>query len=278
MPDWTWDETLFAGSAKYYDFGRLPYAPGLAEALAESLNLDGTGRLLDLGCGPGTIALKVAHFFEEVVGLDADRDMLAQAERLAAERGVANARWVHLRAEDLPGNLGTFRVITFAQSFHWMVRDQVAAAMLAMLEPGGAAVHVDSRAQNGVAPPPDAQFPGQPEAAIAELVRAYLGPERRAGQGIRNASPGDEDEVLRWAGFVGPDVVVVPDGRLLERSVDEVVAERFSSSGSAPHLFRDRMPQFEADLRRLLLAESPAGRFCVQLPDNQLKIWRPTLS
>src|ERR1700759_5374198 len=40
---WSWDETLFAGSAGYYERGRVPYAPGLAGALARSLELDGRG-------------------------------------------------------------------------------------------------------------------------------------------------------------------------------------------------------------------------------------------
>jgi hypothetical protein len=42
---WEWDETLFSGSAPCYRRGRLPYAPGLAEALTEALALDGRGRL-----------------------------------------------------------------------------------------------------------------------------------------------------------------------------------------------------------------------------------------
>ena len=57
-------------------------------------------------------------------------------------RGVENVDWVHLRAEELPGDLGTFRVVTFAQSFHWMQRERVAATVREMLEPGGAWVHV----------------------------------------------------------------------------------------------------------------------------------------
>ena len=46
---------LFAGAAGYYEQGRLPYAPGLADAFARPLALDGQGRLLDVGCGPGTV-------------------------------------------------------------------------------------------------------------------------------------------------------------------------------------------------------------------------------
>jgi hypothetical protein len=49
---------------------------------------------------------------------------------------------------------------------------------------------------------------------------------------------------------------------------------RFSSSSTAPHLFGDRQDGFEADLRALLLDASPSGRFSVQLPDNELRIWR----
>ena len=44
---WSWDESLFAGTARYYEQGRTPYAPGLADAFARSLALDGQGRLLD---------------------------------------------------------------------------------------------------------------------------------------------------------------------------------------------------------------------------------------
>ena len=98
----------------YYTQGRLPYAEGLADALRSRLSLDGQGRLLDVGCGPGIVTLRLAHLFEEVVGLDPDRDMLAEAERRAVIAAVANTRWVRMRAEELPGALGRFRVVAFA--------------------------------------------------------------------------------------------------------------------------------------------------------------------
>src|SRR5215472_6925633 len=98
---WQWDETLFQGSAAYYERGRLPYPAGMADTLAAVLALDGRGRLIDVGCGPGTVALRLAHLFEEVVGLDADAEMLAEAERRAGELGIANARWVRALAEEL---------------------------------------------------------------------------------------------------------------------------------------------------------------------------------
>ena len=147
-----------------------------------------------------------------------------------------NARWVEGRAEDLPAGLGTFGVVTFAASFHWM--DQ------------------------------------PPVERIAELRRVPLGQERRAGRGIRNSSPGDEAAVFRAAGFAGPELVVVSDGRTIVRSADDLVAETFSLSSTAPHLFGDRQSHFEADLRGVLAEASRDGAFAVRLPDNELKIWR----
>ncbi len=271
--EWEWDETLFAGAAAYYDRGRLPNSPGLANAFEDTFELDGQGRLLDVGCGPGTVTLPLAGLFREAVGVDADAEMIREARRLAAERGLMNGRWFQRRAEELPADLGRFNVVTFAASFHWMDRALVAGIIRAMLErPHGAVVHVDNRHQDSLAP--DDDHPAPPIERIAELRRAYLGQNRRAGQGIRNSSPGDEAAVFRAAGFAGPELVVVPDGRTIIRSADDLVAETFSLSSTAPHLFGDRLSQFECDLRRLLAAASPDGVFAVRLPDNELKIWR----
>jgi SAM-dependent methyltransferase len=273
--NWTWDETVFRGTAQYYRKGRYPYAPGLADVLARQLNLDGRGRLLDVGCGPGSVTLLFAPLFERVVGVDSDAEMVSEARRAAAEVHAANVECLQMRAEQLPDDLGSFRVITFAQSFHWMDRARVAAVAREMLDPRGAVVHVDMWHRH----PPDARpsdlFPSVPEEAIDALRVQWLGPHRRAGQGLRNTSPSGEDEVFQAAGFAPEEIVVVPDGRVLERSIDDVTAWGLSMSSTAPHLFGDQLEEFEHDLRTLLVAASPAGRFSVRLSDNRLRIHRP---
>jgi hypothetical protein len=62
-PGWVWDESLYGGSASYYAQGRLPYPAAMAQALRVELALDGRGRLLDVGCGPGSAALVFAPLF-----------------------------------------------------------------------------------------------------------------------------------------------------------------------------------------------------------------------
>lgn len=276
-PEWTWDETLFGGSARYYRAGRFPYPAELATAFQEELGLDGRGRLLDVGTGTGEIALLLAPLYDEVVGLDADADMVEEARRQARRQGHPNTTWVNARAEELPLDLGTFRTATFAQSFHWMDRELVAATVLQMLEPGGAWVHVDTKTHRGAATGERLSYPQPPWSELDDLVKLHLGPFRRAGQGTRQTSPSGESEIMLAAGFAGPRRRVVASERVVERSEDEIVASVFSMSGSAPHLFDSRLAEFEQDVREILRGASPAGRFCEVAEATQLVIWtRPS--
>jgi len=180
--EWTWDPTLYAGSARFYADGRVAYPAALADALTDELGLDGTGRLLDVGCGPGSLTLLLADRFAEGVGIDADADMVDEARERARRAGVGNIEWVAMRGEELPGALGMFRVASFAQSFHWMQRDRVARAVRSMLAPGGACVHVDATTHQGVGDDAELPHPRPPRAEINALVGRYLGSQRRAAR------------------------------------------------------------------------------------------------
>jgi hypothetical protein len=157
-----------------------------------------------------------------------------------------------------------------------MDRPRDASCVREMLDVDGAVVQVDlwhTSPPNQVLP--NGPYPPIPEAAIDELRRRWLGPDRRAGRGFRNSSPDGEDAVFQASGFAPEELVIVPDDRVLERSVDDVVAWVLSTSSSAPHLFRDRLDDFIRDLRGVLLDVSPEGRFSVALSDNRLRFRRP---
>jgi SAM-dependent methyltransferase len=271
---WTWDPSLYAGSAGYYAVGRAPYPQQLADVLADRLRLDSSGRLVDVGCGPGSLTLLLAPHFAEVVGVDADAEMLAVAGRLAGERGLGNVHWRQLRGEDLPADLPPADVVIFAQSFHWMDRPRVAAAVRRMLAPGGALVHVSAMTHQGVDTDAALPYARVPYEAVNQLVQRYLGPVRRAGQGVLTLGlPGGEDAIYRAAGFTGPERLELPQ-RLVDRTAEQVAASVFSLSSSAPHLFGDRLDAFDAELRELLAQASPDGRFSEQLEKITADIWR----
>ncbi|GAA2543397.1 class I SAM-dependent methyltransferase [Winogradskya consettensis] len=259
------DELLYAGSAVHYPSGRMPYPSALADALRGELGLDGSGRLLDVGCGPGPLTTLLAPLFAEATGIDADADMIGVAR--AAAPAIS---WRRLHAEELPADLGTFRVVTFAQSFHWMDRELVARRVRPMIEPGGAWVHVSAATHRGL---PGSAVPWD---RMDALVAAYLGPVRRAGRGLLpDGTPGGEEEIMRAAGYRGPARLPITGGDVFNRTADDIVSSVFSLSSSAPHLFAERLGDFEAELRGILRQASPSGLFAERRGAVEAVVWRP---
>lgn len=257
----SYDPTIYAGAAVHYRVGRPPYSPQLEAVLAAELGLDGSGRLLDGGCGPGILTVRLAPFFEEAVGLDPDPAMLAEGRKAAKEKGIANVRWVQARAEDLPGGApGPYRVVSFGQSFHWTDEAQVAEAIYDMLEPGGALALIVHTVEGR----PKPQSPGPPpipHAEIKTLVEKYLGPVKRVGQGVAPVRTHRFEDILVSTRFGQPETVFAPGIPDLVRDSESVLSGYFSMATSAPHLFGDRIDDFASDVRDLLRTSSPRGIF-----------------
>ncbi len=256
-----YDPTIYEGAAAHYRAGRPPYSPELEAVLTEELGLDGGGRLLDGGCGPGILTVRLAHLFEEAVGLDPDPAMLAEGRGIAEERGIENIRWVQARAEDLPGAAPRpYRLVTFGQSLHWTDEARVAETVYDMLEPGGALaliVHeVDRRPV-----PASPGHPPIPHEEIEALVEKYLGPTKRAGQGVAPVRNHRFEDVLVRTRFGTPRTIFAPGVPDLVRDSESVLSGYFSFSWSAPHLFGDRAEDFAGEVRELLASRSPMGVF-----------------
>ena len=73
----------FRTAAAYYTRYRPGYPPELIARLAQATGVDRDARVLDLGCGPGTLAIPLAGFAGEVVAVDVEPEMLDQLRRAA---------------------------------------------------------------------------------------------------------------------------------------------------------------------------------------------------
>ena len=67
---------VFAGTARFYAAYRVPYPETLLDDLRNKAKVTGHGRLLDLACGPGRVALPLAPHFAEVLAVDQEPEMI----------------------------------------------------------------------------------------------------------------------------------------------------------------------------------------------------------
>src|SRR5215475_3979812 len=109
----------FATTAALYEEYRPPYPAEFFQAVAQRLALSRQQSLIDLGTGPGLLALGFAAYAGRVVGVDPEPNMLAAARAAAARAGV-DVTFVEGRAEDLPDTVGGFDVVTIGRALHWM--------------------------------------------------------------------------------------------------------------------------------------------------------------
>lgn len=131
------DPDRFRSAAAHYLAGRPVYAPGLAPLVAGICRPDGTGVALDLGCGPGPLALAFAPFVGSVHAMDPEPEMMAAGRSLCAGLPV---RFEQGSSADLKPGMGPFRIVTIGRAFHWMDRVETARRLDGLVEPGGAVV------------------------------------------------------------------------------------------------------------------------------------------
>ena len=95
-------------------------------------------RVLDLGTGPGVIALELAARGASVVGIDISENQIAAARELAQARGLASAcRFEVGSAEESKQPDASFDLVTAGTCWHWFDHARALAEMARVLAPGG---------------------------------------------------------------------------------------------------------------------------------------------
>jgi ubiquinone/menaquinone biosynthesis C-methylase UbiE len=268
-----YDPTQYLGAAPYYLRGRPGYSPDLPSVLADELGLDGTGHLVDVGSGPGTVGVQLARFFDRVTLVEPDAEMLAEARSHAAAAGLDSIDFVGATAEELPElGLGSVRVVSFGQSFHRTDRVVVAESVYQLLEPGGSLVLI-SHDPARPAPPAPAGTSPIPHEQIRDLITTFLSSELRSGNRlVADYSVERFEQTLQRTSFETTRTVFAAGRPDIIRDVDGVLAGCLSMSYAVPHLFGPRLDEFIAALRELLARHSPTGRFWDWPGDTEMLI------
>ncbi|MCK2217610.1 class I SAM-dependent methyltransferase [Actinomadura sp. ATCC 31491] len=237
-------ETRFGGAAPYYARYRADHGDVAIERLAAAFGPDGT--VLDLGCGPGTVAIPLAPRVREVLAVDPDPDMPAEGRRLAAH--LPNVRW-------LPGDSTTLRDlppfdhVVMGRSFHWMDRRAVLGELDRLLPPGGVVALVG----------PGRRPPEEPWEPAMRRVRDRFGLGEMTASSSYQATGEHHHDVLADSPFA--DLTLHTDERVLTRDLDGVLGLQLSYSFSSPARLGDRLEAFVEEARRELVAENPSGEW-----------------
>jgi SAM-dependent methyltransferase len=131
------DPRRFRTAAAHYAVGRPAYPPAFIAAVARACGLTRSDRVLDLGTGPGVLALAFAPHVGSVVAVDPEPEMLRIAREAVRAAGAA----VEVRegsSETLGPEWGRFRAVTMGRSFHWMDRVATLHRLEPLIEPDGA--------------------------------------------------------------------------------------------------------------------------------------------
>ena len=134
----------FATTVALYEELRTPYPPSFFREVAQRLAFAKQHALIDLGAGPGLLALGFAPYVGRIVGVDPEPAMVTAARENAARQGK-RFTLIEGKAETLPPEIGRFDVVTIGRALHWMEREAVAALFEQLVTPDGVIVVCASR-------------------------------------------------------------------------------------------------------------------------------------
>jgi ubiquinone/menaquinone biosynthesis C-methylase UbiE len=184
---------------------------------------------LDVATGTGNTAFALAPYVRRVMGLDVTSEMLDQARRLTAERGVKNADWVLGDVANLPFPDDTFDLYTVrAAPHHFKDLDAFFSEAFRVLKPGRDAAFIDC------SPPAAArevlhqvELRRDPSHVKALTVGEWTGHFESAGFEIETAALRELDwDYDEWMGNMAVDRALAEElGHLIEAAQGEALAQ-----------------------------------------------------
>jgi SAM-dependent methyltransferase len=220
----------FASTVDFYKY-REPYPREFFEQIARRLDLTKQTRLLDVGCGPGNLAIGFAPFVGSCTAIDVELEMLSAARQNAARGGVA-VTFLQASIEKLEAPPNTFDLITIGRALHWLRRTETLTVFERILAEHG---HIAVCGVSG-----------------RETASEWMADYRR----VREAWSSDPDESRhynmdfeKW--FEGSRFRKTEEIRLAfthHVTLSDLVNRALSFSVTSPEVVGDRRQQFESEI------------------------------
>lgn len=249
-------EELFKGTAKYYSSYRPMYPSNLIRFLIDRFSLDGKGQMLDIGCGTGQLAFRFSDWFEHIVGIDTEPEMIEEGKRLSVETRVENIEWFIGDIDKYKQKSDkTYRFITIAKAFHWMDREKVLDTLYEMVTYGGGIAIIDSFS------PKQEPLPWQK--TVNEVVKQWYGTERRAGNTTYSHPKVSHQEIVDRSKFDLEKHDLPPYEQVW--TIDSILGNLYSTSYGSKRFLGENVTAFENQLKEELLKIDNTGSFGEQI-------------
>ncbi len=221
----------FEAPVEFYRY-REPYPAAFFERVVAQLALTRGTRLLDVGCGPGILAIGFAPFVGHSTAIDPEPAML-RAARAAAARAHVQIEFLETSIEQVQCPDGSFDFVTIGRALHWLNRDKAIAVLDRILAPSGRIAICGS---------PTTEAPINAWAPKFKQVRNDWASERDESR----YRP-DLDRWFASSRFRKVDDISVPHRHRI--TVDDLIRRALSYSTTSLAVIGDRRPQFEDAVR-----------------------------
>lgn len=234
----------FDSTVPFYARYREPYPPSFFREVARRQGLAGAERLIDIGCGPGSLAIGFAPYVKSCVGVDVETEMLAAARVEAARAGV-HVQLIQARIEDLPAGIGQFQAVTIGRALHWFDRDEAVAVLERVVEANGWIAICGTKGHSAAAQGWNGKF--------HDVRRAWSSDPEEKCYHI------DIEDWFRDSRFHKVEQIEVTESHQV--TVPDLIGRALSLSTTSPEVLGDRRPAFEAAMQEALEPLAAEGVF-----------------
>ena len=211
--------------------------------------------MLDLGCGTGQLACRFSDWFDQIIGIDPELEMIQEAQNFSSKLRLTNTKWLHGTLDTYlkTNNEDNLKLVTIAKAFHWMDRKKTLEQLYPRIVAGGGIAIIDQYGQKTE----------QWHQTVKQVTEQWYGTKRRAGKTTYTHPTTRHEEVIQSSSF-SFDQVELPFYSFIW-TPETIIGHLYSTSFGAKRFLGSRAREFETHLTSELLNLNENGRFTEQI-------------